>query len=170
MVDEQSRSDGGLDVAEDRSWQERFWTVQRVGWVLMAMFIIAAVAGITGKGGPVASATARTPAGEIDYPRIARWQTDELLVVRLGPAMSGKVDVAVSREFTELFTVGSIVPQPTSSVATGDGQRFTFDVGGGKGSKAIALQITPANPVLFQPMSVTIANSKPARIGVTVLP
>lgn len=63
-----------LDVDDDRAFQEKFWTFQRVAWALMALILLAALAGTTGSGGPLAHAEASGPGGSIEYPRIARWQ------------------------------------------------------------------------------------------------
>lgn len=160
----------GLQVEEDRAWQEKFWTAQRIAWVLMALFIFAALVGFTGKGGAFASATAQTPAGMIEYPRITRWQSDELLTVKLPSAASGEVQLELSNSFVELFAVQSIKPEPSKAVATATGHRFTFDVERGGGPKLIQFQIQAENPALLQPMTAMIGTSQPAQMTVTVLP
>ena len=169
MAEQQSTSASRFEIEEDRAWQERFWTAQRIAWVVMALFILAALVGLTGKGGPLASATAQTPGGSIEYPRIARWQSDELLTVKLPPGASGEVELELSSAFIETFAVQTIKPEPSGAVATGTGHRFTFDVDGG-GSKVIQFQLQAANPVLFQPVRASIEGSRPAEMTVTVLP
>lgn len=74
---------GNFEVEEDRTFQERFWTAQRFAWSAMGLFIVAALAGATGSGGPLADAVAETPGGTIEYPRIARWQAAERMTVRV---------------------------------------------------------------------------------------
>lgn len=167
---EQTPHGRGLEVQEDRAWQEKFWTAQRVAWVAMALFIVTALLGFTGKGGPLASATASVPGASVHYPRITRWQSDELLTVTLPPSASGEVNLELSSSFIELFAVQSVRPQPSKSVATPSGHRFTFDVSGGGEPKVIQFQVQAENPVLFQRVSATIGNSEQARMGVTVLP
>ncbi len=41
---------GDLEVAQDRTFQRRSWTIQRVGWVVMLLVAAAALAGLTGSG------------------------------------------------------------------------------------------------------------------------
>ena len=158
----------GLQVNEDRPWQEKFWTVQRVAWVLMALFIVAALAGLTGRGGPLASATARSGAGTIDYPRITRWQSDEQVEFRLAPSSSGEVELIVSPQFGEAFATDSIVPEPSQSRATGAGHHYTFDVG--PGEKAIVFNVTSAKPAVAKSIDVKIGDAPPVQLTVTVLP
>lgn len=160
---------GGLQVDEDRSWQEEFWTAQRIGWLLMALFILAALLGLTGKGGPFASATAQSPGGTIDYPQITRWQSDEQVTLRLPETARGEVEVGLSPGFTRVFAVDSIVPEPSASEAGENGLAFTFDVRDG-GEKSIAFNVTTRKPVIGQRVMVRVGNSRPAVMTVTVLP
>ena len=167
MAEVQS-SERRLDISDDRDWQERFWTIQRVSWLLMAMFIVAALLGATGKGGPLSSASVRTPDGTIDYPRITRWQSAEDVIVRLPASTSGEVDLLVSPEFAEVYGIDSIIPEPTRSKTTPAGHRFTFAADGG-GQKEIILHVTAGKPAISQPVDIRLGRSV-TRIRVTVLP
>lgn len=167
MADKQSKHPP-LAVADDRDWQERFWTVQRIGWLMMALLVVAALAGATGKGGPLASATITTDGGIIDYPRISRWQSSEDVIVRLAPSASGDVELLVSPAFSKVFSIDSILPEPSSSQATAAGHLFTFATMAG-GNKQIILRVTGGKPVVEQPVDVRIGRSA-AHLKVTVLP
>ena len=160
----------GLQAGEDRAWQEKMWTAQRFAWVVMALFIVAALFGATGKGGPLASATARSPGASVDYPQITRWQSDEEISVTLPPSASGEVELLVSPEFARLFSIKSIMPEPSRSETTQSGHAFTFDVGGGPAEKTITLFVTAGRPVLGKPIALRVGHSKPAAMRVTVLP
>ncbi len=167
MADKQGKH-APLEVADDRDWQERFWTAQRIGWLVMAVLVVAALAGATGKGGPLASATMTTDGGTIVYPRIARWQSSEDVIVRLPPSASGNVELLVSPAFSKVFSIDSILPEPSSSQATAAGHLFTFPTMAG-GDKQIILRVTGGKPVIEQPVDVRIGKSA-ARLTVTVLP
>ena len=159
-----------FDVHEDRPWQESWWVVQRVGWAIMALIILAALVGLTGKGGPLASATAHAAGATIDYPRITRWKSDDQLTVRLPVSASGDVDVELSKAFGELFSIRSVEPEPSEVKATASGQRFTFEVGDGPGERLIVFGIHAENPTALQTVRAQIANAPPADLGITVLP
>lgn len=160
----------GLQVTEDRSWQEKFWTAQRVGWALMAMFILAAVAGLTGMGGPLASARAELGGGTIDYPRITRWQADDQLQVSISPASLADVELTLSRDFVQLFAIESIQPEPAEVQATAAGHRFTFETEPGERERVITFTVRATRPVIAQPVAASLGNAQPQRLTITVLP
>ena len=156
-------------MLDDREWQERFWTAQRVGWLFMVLFLVAAIAGLTGKGGPLASATAKAADATIDYPRISRWQSDEELVVRLADSASGKVDVELSSAFGRVFTLESVKPEPASVQATARGHKFTFEVEAGAGEKQIVFDVKTGRPVMGKTINAAVGGA-PGRMTVTILP
>ena len=160
---------GGLEVTEDREWQEKFWTAQRIAWAVMALIIIAAIAGLTGKGGPLAAAKANLGYATLEYPRIARWQSDEQLTVRLAETAPARVQLLLSPQFVKLFSVNSIEPEPSEVRATPRGHLFTFETETG-GERVIAFNVHAANPVLEQPIGVSLGSAPPARVTITVLP
>lgn len=164
----QSRQRQSPVAEEDRDWQERFWTVQRIGWLLMALLVIAALAGATGKGGPLSSTTLRTDSGTINYPRITRWQSSEDVVVTLPAHLTGDVELLVSPAFSRVFSIDSIVPAPSDARTTPAGLQFTFRTAPG-GEKDIIIHVTSGKPVLSQNVQLRIGE-KAARLNVTVLP
>jgi hypothetical protein len=161
---------GGLQVKEDRAWQERFWTAQRVGWILMALFILAAIAGLTGMGGPRSSAKAELGGGTIQYPRITRWQADDQLQVRLAPGSPADVELTLSREFVQLFAISSIQPEPSDVHATPGGHRFSFETEPGDGQRVISLTVRASRPVFEQRVAASLGDTQPQRLTITVLP
>ena len=167
---QQSTSKSGLEVHEDRNWQERFWTIQRIGWVAMALFLLAALFGATGAGGPIANARVATAQAKIDYPRIARWQSAEQVTIHLPPGMTDTVDVEIEKSFADLFAIESVEPQASQVVATERGHRFSFDLSTEAGAKMLAFHVRPSNPTLPRTITARIGDSPPARMTVTVLP
>lgn len=166
---EQTAQTRGLEVHEDRRWQEKFWVAQRFGWAIMALLLLGAILGATGKGGVLASASERTSAGVIEYPRITRWQSDEQVTVRLPPSAGGQVEVAFSRDFLDLFSLDSVQPEPSEVGATGEGHVFTFNVEPG-GEKTILFNVTSGKPVLNRRMRARIGEARPVELRLTVLP
>lgn len=136
----------------------------------MSLVVVAALLGLTGKGGPLASATVRTHAGSIEYPRISRWQSNDHLTVTLPPEASGEVEVRLSNAFVELFAVQAITPEPSRAAAVAGGHRFTFDVDRAGGPKVLQFQISASNPRLEQKVAIAIGGSAPAELTITVLP
>jgi protein-L-isoaspartate(D-aspartate) O-methyltransferase len=169
MPADQSEPASALDVREDRRWQEVFWTVQRIGWALMGLFIVAALLGATGGGGPLSTAKAETSTGSVEYPAISRWESSEQIVFRFQPGSSAKAHLTLSPQFDQVFAADSILPQPSAAVATAAGHRYTFDLEG-TGEKQIVFNVTTGKPALARHISARIGAGPPARLTVTVLP
>lgn len=43
-----------FDLESDRPFQVKFWRFQRVAWMVLALVLLTALLGLTGKGGPFA--------------------------------------------------------------------------------------------------------------------
>lgn len=167
---DRQKSKSAFQVDEDRAWQEKFWTAQRVGWAMMALLVLVAFTGALGKGGPLASASARTPAGTVEYPRVTRSQSSEQIVVKLSPQAEGEVEVELSSGFLQLFTLRSIHPEPSQSEVTGEGQRFAFDVAGRGSHKRIVLDVRSRQTAFERTVPIRIGDLPPTPLRVTVLP
>jgi hypothetical protein len=112
------------------SFQRREWLVQRVGWALMALIALAALAGLFG-GGALASAVVTNSAARIEYRRLARMGTP--LQWRVTPAhdAGGSVEVAIDSRLIANYRLTGINPAPTHARLEGHRWVFTFDAAGG---------------------------------------
>jgi hypothetical protein len=140
---------GDLEIDQDLTFQRRAWMVQRVGWVVMALLIAAALAGVLGSG-PLSRQTARAPGAlEVEYQRFGRYQDAETLTVRLEPAVTAVplVRLSVNREFLDHSAIERVVPAPERVEAAERRVVYSFRVAG------------PG-----QPFPVTF-NARPQRIG-----
>jgi hypothetical protein len=137
--------------------------------VLMVLILAAVIAGLTGKGGPLASGTIKTEGGEIQYPRISRWQSSESLEIRLAPTTSGEVELIVSPSFARAFAIDSITPEPKEAASTAAGFTFTFDSAPPE-ERLIVMNLTAGKPALSIPVVFKIGQAQPAKLTVTVLP
>jgi hypothetical protein len=134
----------GLQLEEDRRLQERLWTAERVAHVVFALLVAAGLAGALGAGGPLASGTREIEGGEVDHPRILRWETSEDIVVRLD-------DPAAPRLVLE-------GPVPESLA-------LDFE----PGTRLAALRVVPARPGLVG-LGIAIGDGSAARFTLLVLP
>lgn len=159
-----------LDIIENRDWQERFWSFQRVAWLVMIAILIAAIFGATGSGGPLATAQVEIDGATVSYPRIARWQAAAEMTVELPPQAQGSVDIQVSSNFLDVFGVESISPTPSAAAATPTGHRYTFDVASGAKPKTLVLHLRAMRATLPRQGEVKIGNGSAARLNFVVLP
>ncbi len=166
MATDASRS---IDIETDRRFQERFWRFERVAWGLMALLVLAALAGFTGKGGPFAHAEAAAGAARIDYPQIARWQTADSLTVEFGPDASGRAEVLLPSQFTDTFAIESVDPQPAEVLATPEGMLFRFDLQG-RGRQSANFAVRAGNPSWWTSGDLRLGDGSRATLGFLVLP
>lgn len=157
----------GLQLDEPRRVQERIWTAERWAWVSFGLIVLAALAGLTGSGGPLAHQETRLDGGRLDYPRITRWQSTDDMTLQLaaGPA---ERRLTLSREFAEAFTIKDIQPAPERAKAVPDGQRLVFRLPDGAPAQ-IRLYLRPSTPGLVR-FRAALDESAPASLSILVLP
>jgi hypothetical protein len=127
----ESRRVGDLEVAEDFDHQKRSWAVQRAGWVVLTLVVLAAAAGCFGSG-PASSASAGEPGGPLHlrYDRFARAQGRTELELRVspgpGPGSEREARVWLDRAYLAGFEIDSITPEPERTEAGPDRLVFVF--------------------------------------------
>jgi hypothetical protein len=117
-----------LQLEQDLRFQQRAWRVQRAGWLVVVLLLLAAVAGLLGSG-PLSRATVSVPDQlEATYQRFSQYQTPEAVTVDLAPAVTGSDEVALwlGRELLERVRVTSITPIPIRVEASDDRITYVF--------------------------------------------
>ena len=113
------RTQGQRDFQDELTYHRREWMVQRVGWIVMALLILAALVGAFGSG-PLSSVTiGHAPQATLEYERFARYATSTGL--RITPALARTtadrvepLSVEIDRSFLDDYSIVSIVPEPRS--------------------------------------------------------
>jgi hypothetical protein len=133
-----------VEIHEDMPFQERTWRVQRVGWVVMALIVLAGLAGLFA-GGPLASAAAEGPGVRVEYGRFERWHGASTLLVRLAAdaVQEGRVALLLDGRYVERVQIEHIVPPPERTLTTSEGPVFIYSVAQGGVPGTIAFSIKP---------------------------
>ncbi len=161
-----------LDAPERISHQRWEWSIERLGWIVMAGVIVAGLAGGLGRGPltwrDVANDDGSSRARYYAVERAAAptrldlwWDASQIR----GP----KIDVAISRGFTDGTTIESIVPEPLE-VATREGQIiYTFAAADSSNGETITFhyQHKAFGPFDYE---VAIGDREPIRVRQFVLP
>jgi hypothetical protein len=122
--------DDGLQIEEDRGFQERFWTIERWAWAVFGLIILLALTGLAGGGGFLAHSTMQMEAGQVDYPRVARWEAaDEITVVFASDNPEHRL--TISPQFSKYFQIEDIQPLPDSTLISPAGETMMFKAEGG---------------------------------------
>jgi hypothetical protein len=118
-----------LHINEDLAFERREWFVQRIGWGVLALITLLALGGAFGKG-PMSSAEAGDPnVLRAEYQRFVRHSQSMQLQVSVAPlaVKDSQVELSVSREYLEKFTVEQIIPEPERVENTADALLFVFN-------------------------------------------
>jgi len=119
----------GLTLEENMPFHRREWSGQRVGWVGMALFLLAGVVGLLGPG-PMSHRMTGRPgdAVRVDYFRFDRFHRDGTFRIEINakPSDDGTVRVWVDRDYVEALEIRSISPEPVRQVAREDRIVYEF--------------------------------------------
>lgn len=120
---------GDLEIDQDLDYQERWWIIQRIGWLVMGLVILAGLLGFLGTG-----LFSNASSGEqddplwLEYERFGRFQSQTKLRLHLGTnaVRAGKVRVWLNREYLENVQLQQVTPEPESVEAQSDRFVYTF--------------------------------------------
>ncbi|MGM7666719.1 hypothetical protein [Microbacterium sp. A93] len=130
---EPDRSGDGkqLESKDHARFQRREWRFVRVGWAVLALFIVAGLLGLFGNG-PLSDNSTTSDSGHvsIDHQRIARNLADDTLVLRLSEetVQDDQITLRVTGSWVEDIDVSGIAPQPSTEYAIPGGVAYEFDV------------------------------------------
>ncbi|HJR41609.1 MAG TPA: hypothetical protein VJ812_05925 [Gemmatimonadaceae bacterium] len=121
-----------LDIDQDLEFQRREWKVQRIAWALMLLAILAALAGIFGRGVLARAVAGRT--GDplrVEHDRFVRRHSDETLTLVLSPeaVRAGEARIHVDSALIGALDIRRLTPEPERQEATPDGIVATFRLG-----------------------------------------
>jgi len=173
-----------LQLDEDRAFQRRYWTLQRLAWIGFAGILGLAMLGLTGGGGYFHMQRIRLGGALVEMPRVSRWDAaDEMRITFDGPEGPGqKPDhgpdqgpddgsgrehaVTIAAGYFDRFDLTRIRPEPAALLKDG-GQAMTFQVQG-KGPHVV--RFSP-RAVHFGWTSFDLTvNGATRRVGLMILP
>lgn len=117
-----------LEIDDDVRFQTREWHAQRVGIVLVGLFVLAAVLGLTGAGGVLNDATAVSDSGNvrIEYDRVVRRSASASMTLRFHSDPPGFIQFWVSAPYFDAVHIESVTPAPQT--VTVEGARHVYTI------------------------------------------
>lgn len=114
-------------IQEDMEFQRRSWLVQRTSWIIMALVLVAALAGLFFHG-PLSHTTARNADGSVavEYERFAHKTTVTHFIIRISPPVPAQMLVRLSPGFLHAQDIDSLEPRPIRSSAGSYGLELVF--------------------------------------------
>ena len=135
-----SRAPERCDSDADHRFHRNEWRIQRIGWVLVALFLALAVVGLFGNG-PLSRAHANNAAGSLDYERFTRFGLSTDLVVTPGASAHGVTRVEISSDYLEAFRVEHVTPEPVAVRLAGP--NIVYEFASGAPGASISFHINP---------------------------
>jgi hypothetical protein len=119
------------------------WIVQRFGWVLFALILIAALAGLLGPG-PLTHTIEASPEGtfSVDYQILERYEAPARLKIELNGASQPEVKLRLTKSFFDAVTIETISPPPLK-VEASDGDPVYVFPASDREPNTIVLRYTP---------------------------
>lgn len=120
----------GLQVGDDERFQRREWKVQRVGWAVLVLVLLAGLLGAFG-GGVVAHATASSAGvpAVLDYERFVRFAAPTELRVVLDPSAirpDGAAHLWLPHRYLDHVDVERVRPEPQRVTGGASGVIYEF--------------------------------------------
>jgi hypothetical protein len=138
---------GDLEISQDLEFQERSWRVQRIGWVIMAILLVAALLGFFGVG-PLSRATAGSEDDPlwIEYPRFSRLLKSTTINVFVNPeaVQNGRIRLWISRDYLKNVEISHFTPTEDSAEITGNGNFYTFQTSDNRQPVTIVIHLRAA--------------------------
>lgn len=168
----------GSDVAhllgEEPRQQSIEWVVDRVGWIMMAVVLTAAVAGLWGNG-PLSNEQATSADGRlsVSYDRFVRNQGSTEIELQVSPdaVVNGAVSIGIDSEFLMANQIQSITPNPSSVTVDGRYDIYRFDVAPRAGLRAkFGLRPDPDSLAASHTLQFRLAGSPPMQVRQVVYP
>lgn len=161
-----------LEAGCDLEFEQRWWRVQRIGWIVLIVLLIGGVAGVFGHG-PLSKATVHPPGSQLQvrYDRLARRETPTVLELRLDKTAlaTGQVRIHLNRALVEQMQLKQIIPPPLIAEPLANGASFRFTIDPRRDSAVILFLENPAAPGIID-AEVAVEGAEPVRFRQFIYP
>jgi hypothetical protein len=130
-----------LEIDEDLAFQRKEWFGQRVGIAVLALFVIAALLGLTGAGGVLNHGIAGERGGAIyvEYERIVRRGAPATITLHFHSDPPGFIQFWVSARYLERVHIQSVSPMPQT--VTVEESRHVYTIRAGSPDVAVTVEM-----------------------------
>jgi hypothetical protein len=132
------------DRGEGIGYQKAEWKVQRIGWAVMLILVLASLIGALGNSGPVAKASLQPADGtfELRYTRLQHHHAPASLEFDISPAVvqNGEVQIWMDADYAKTLSIESIIPEPDGVEVGPERVLYTFKIEAGDAPFAIIYQ------------------------------
>jgi hypothetical protein len=140
------RKIGSLEINQDLEFERWSSLVQRIGWIAMALVILAGVLGLLGPG-PLNDRVAGQKDSPlwVNYKRFGRLQAPLNMQVHAGPsiAKAGLLQLWLDRDYAQGLQLKQVFPEPVRTEVGASRFTFTFPVTGPSAEAIVTFTFEP---------------------------
>lgn len=125
--------DNAVAVGEDLRFQERWWTFERIVWIVFGVILAADVLGVFGRGWLAKAELKNSNSGMyVKYERVQRAMTPSVMSIRFDPAAvhNSNVQLYVSNSMVKDLGESRVIPEPENSIIGDGGVLYDFPTQG----------------------------------------
>ena len=136
-------SDRDYPVAEDMDFQRATWMTERIGWVVVVILMLLALAGLFSVG-PLSSVEASDDSGALNarYEYFHRAGAGDVMELTLVPLDGSGAQLRFDSAFLRAFTIEQVQPEPREWRGEADGAVLVFPPTEGR-SFTVQLSLLP---------------------------
>jgi hypothetical protein len=125
-VPEPLQNPGECPIQEDVRFQHVTWQVERLGWIFMALIVVAALAGLFG--GPTTRQETRDQSGrvQIEYQHLQRHLDPAALRLKIDTQGQSLFELTIDKQLARAFEIRSVIPEPIETQAHEGGLLMKF--------------------------------------------
>ena len=157
----------GLQVSEDYSFEKVSWIVQRIGKVLLVLFVIGCLLGLVGKG-ILSEQKASTDSAVITYQLFGRNLSPTQIHIQLDED-SRPLTIEMSKSLFNKYQIEQIVPEPTNVTVRENTYMYTFDSQSLGRNTVLSFYIQPQELGMYSG-TIKVGNDKKVSINQFIYP
>ncbi len=125
---------GNLEIDQNLDFQRVEWKIERIGWVVMALILLAALLGLFGAEGPLSDSVAGQQEGPfwVHYNRFGHMIANSGFNIYIDPSQlntGSQVRLSMEGDFRAAYQVRAVNPQPSQVISAGRNQLiYVFNV------------------------------------------
>jgi protein-L-isoaspartate(D-aspartate) O-methyltransferase len=136
---------GDLDIRHDLNFHRRLFAVQRVGWVVLTLFILAALLGLIGAEGPLNEGITENDRLRVEFERFLHQESPTRIQVIFRDPRGQRVELWVSAGYLNQVRLQNVSPQPQEVIASHDQFRYVFKTTQPGEPLTVAMLFTPTS-------------------------
>lgn len=118
---------GDLQINQDMDFQQKEWSFERWGWIVMTVLAVLALLGLFGQG-LLSNTTAENETIQVKYGRFERLLAPAQYEIEIDPqqASNGELKLQVNRKLLSFYKIEKITPEPESEEITPEQIIYAF--------------------------------------------